>query len=689
MLDQSHFSRFSLAPGEPTEKLRHRIQELRKELGVIELALLSQEGVRTQENYVANDIAPTSAIPVLTDRIPDSFLPYLQATIEHNPHQVVIIDQAYVCMAINPQARSESRQMFGFPLEPGMSILSEKYSLNPEQTGTLQGWQAALKGTASSTETSISGLQTNPKYYRLHFYPIRNVRGAVIAAVQVGHDITAEKEAQERQNHLQEAVQLSNNKLRSIIKGARYIIAAVSVDMELIELNDTAARFFSNLCNTSIRVGDRLSDLLQDTSFRSLLQRAVRGEEFTRLYKHTAGGSGTQYYELSFSSFRDDQGKLIGTSLIARDISKEQQIEQELKDVKEFRFLAENISQLIWITRPNGEPEYYNERFYRYSGINLEELKLDQWRRLIHPDDLEEGIHIWNRALDTGIACEMEYRLKRASDQTYRWHLVRSIPMKNEKGEITHWIGSATDIHERKLQTEQIAEKNRQLSRINKYLDDFVHSVAHDMRVPVARLQLLIDTFRELPSEEREGLLPKISRSVQHMDATLRGLIQVIELQDRQEKAEYGISLQKVIHDVMERQQAAIQESNAQIRVHNENDCQVTYVRSYLYTIISNLISNALKYRDQQRPLVLDISIVQEKDYCRLVFEDNGIGINLPQYRKHLFQPFRKVNKHIEGLGLGLYVIHTMLEKNGGYVEVDSRPGKGSVFSIYLKEYIA
>jgi signal transduction histidine kinase len=106
-----------------------------------------------------------------------------------------------------------------------------------------------------------------------------------------------------------------------------------------------------------------------------------------------------------------------------------------------------------------------------------------------------------------------------------------------------------------------------------------------------------------------------------------------------------------------------------------------------LYTIISNLISNAIQYRSSSRTLQLDVHVQKKEGYCQLIFKDNGVGIDLKQYQKQLFKPFRRVNRQNEGIGLGLYVINTMLEKNGGYVEVESQPGKGSSFRIYLKEY--
>jgi len=615
-------------------------------------------------------------------------LQYLQAAIEHNPYFMLIIDTQYRCVAINEKARQESQRMLGSIIQPGMNLKGNPRKDYPELISIAQHWQTALKGESITIEASLTGIQHTPTFYSISFYPIRNEDGQIIGAVQSSNDITAEKQALARQTELQQALRLSNSKLRGIVHGSNYAIAAANLDLELIELNERAHALLSQISQKFVQLGDSLTDLLADNPLGALWQRASRGQEFTRLQKIVDQQGQIVDYEISFSSIRDENGQLIGTSMLARDVSKERRIEQELKDIKEFKFLAENVAQLIWITRADGEPEYYNESFYHYTGLKFDHLKENQWQALIHPDDLSEALQIWERALRNKEACESEYRLRRAIDQHYRWHLVKSIPMKDEGGNVTHWVGSATDIHERKLQSEQIAEKNLQIERINKYLDNFVHVTAHDLRMPVARLQLLVDAFQELPGNEREKLLPKISRSVQHLDATLRGLIQVIELQDKKEEVG-NVSLRKVIDDVLIRYQDTIQKTDAQIMVYDEDQCSITYVKSYLYTIVSNLISNALKYRHPDRPLRLEIHIKRQQEFCLLTIKDNGIGINLEQYKKHLFQPFQKISNQVEGQGLGLYVIHTMLEKNGGYAEVESQPDRGAAFKIYLKEYIA
>lgn len=687
MADSSFLHRQTSGSNAPRERLRERIDDLRKELYEAEQDWLKLE----QEEQ--KTIPPPNHLPDEYKKdhqksleFPEDYLRFLQATIENNDHLIVIIDTRYRCIAVNRKARLESYRLLGVEFRPGMDMRGNPKTDYPELLQITKKWKEVLKGKKFTIQARLTGIHNDHTFYRLHFYPIQD-EGKSIGAVMAGHEITREKQAEEIQRELHHTLQLSNNKLKGIINGATHAIAAINLDYEIIELNEVGAQLLSRQYDTSVKVGDVISQFAAETPLLPLWKRALAGEKFTRLYRFTAKQSKSKYFELSFSSICDESGQLIGATMIARDVSKERQIEQELKDIKELKFLAENMAQLIWIVRADNEPEYYNKRFFNYTGHNLRELKQNQWRQVVHPEDLEESMRIWKNALHNEAPCEIEYRLKRAVDQSYRWHLVRSVPMKNDEGKITHWISSATDIHERKTQSEQIEEKNHQLSRINQYLDNFVHATTHDLRVPVARLQLMVKAFEELSFEQREKLLPKIVRSVNHLDATLRGLIRVIDLHGDQESTDPDITLRKVIEDILERRQDAIRESKATVHIHDKKECHLSYVKSYLYTIIDNMISNAIKYRDPDRHLRLDIYIEKIKDYCLLTFEDNGIGINLNKYHEQLFLPFRRISNRVEGLGLGLYVIQTMLQKNGGHIEVTSQPGKGSTFKIFLKEY--
>jgi PAS domain S-box-containing protein len=120
-----------------------------------------------------------------------------------------------------------------------------------------------------------------------------------------------------------------------------------------------------------------------------------------------------------------------------------------------YRQLADAMPQIVWTSDPRGAATYFNRRWFEYTGLSEEEVGgADAWHLIVHPDDLPDAVAKRERTLQTGETFEVEYRF-RAADGLYRWHLGRAIPMRGEDGDIAFWIGTATDIHDRKRIEEQ------------------------------------------------------------------------------------------------------------------------------------------------------------------------------------------------------------------------------------------
>ncbi|MEG4073001.1 PAS domain S-box protein [Microcoleus sp. Pol14C2] len=114
-----------------------------------------------------------------------------------------------------------------------------------------------------------------------------------------------------------------------------------------------------------------------------------------------------------------------------------------------YRVLAEAIPQIVWTARPDGWLDYYNQRWFEYTGLTLEETQGWGWQLAMHPDDVENSVESWKISVETGKTYEVEYRFKRASDGAYRWHLGRALPVRDADGKILKWFGTCTDIDDR------------------------------------------------------------------------------------------------------------------------------------------------------------------------------------------------------------------------------------------------
>jgi PAS domain S-box-containing protein len=132
-----------------------------------------------------------------------------------------------------------------------------------------------------------------------------------------------------------------------------------------------------------------------------------------------------------------------------------------------YRYLADSMPQIVWTARPDGYHDYYNRRWFEYTGLTLEQTEGWGWQPVLHPDDVERCLRRWATAVQTGEAYEIEYRFRRASDGQYHWHLGRAVPMRNERGEIVKWFGTCTDIDDQKRHAESlhfIAEASEMLA---------------------------------------------------------------------------------------------------------------------------------------------------------------------------------------------------------------------------------
>lgn len=121
-----------------------------------------------------------------------------------------------------------------------------------------------------------------------------------------------------------------------------------------------------------------------------------------------------------------------------------------------YRFLAEQVPQIVWTTEPDGLADYFNQRWYEYTGMTFEETKGLGWQAVLHPDDLQTCLERWTHSIETGEYYQIEYRFRRASDGDYRWHLGKAVPLRDEEGAIIKWLGTSTDIDDQKRSEESL-----------------------------------------------------------------------------------------------------------------------------------------------------------------------------------------------------------------------------------------
>ncbi len=149
----------------------------------------------------------------------------------------------------------------------------------------------------------------------------------------------------------------------------------------------------------------------------------------------------------------------LGRRLAAENIVKQREAELARSE-DQFRTMATAVPQIVWVARPDGYREYYNAKWYEYTGLTEEQTLGWGWSQALHPDDRERGAALWKQSIETGGEFEIEYRIRGAKGQD-RWFLGRALPQRDKTGEIVRWFGSSTDITDRRAAEDELAERAR------------------------------------------------------------------------------------------------------------------------------------------------------------------------------------------------------------------------------------
>jgi signal transduction histidine kinase len=172
--------------------------------------------------------------------------------------------------------------------------------------------------------------------------------------------------------------------------------------------------------------------------------------------------------------------------------------------------------------------------------------------------------------------------------------------------------------------------------------------------------------------------------SVERFKRTIEHLTEVTKLQKEQIQPVAMVELGSVIQDVCLDLEPLLQESGGKMEIDITACPSVSFAEKNLRSVVYNLLSNALKYRSPERVVLVRVSCRHEKDYDVLTVQDNGLGINLV-HEQRLFGMFQRLHDHVEGSGIGLYMVKKMVENAGGKITVESQVDVGSTFSVYFK----
>lgn len=336
-----------------------------------------------------------------------------------------------------------------------------------------------------------------------------------------------------------------------------------------------------------------------------------------------------------------------------------------------FRLMADAMPQIVWTATPEGQADYFNQKWYEYTGQEPGQAAVGGF---MHPDDLKLAEVRWEEAMESGDLFEMEYRLREGKTGEYKWFLARALPGIGSNQEIFKWFGTCTDIDDHK--------------RSQAKKDEFIAVASHELKTPVTSIkafaQLLARRMKHSGDEKSYAYVSKMDSQLDKLTSLIKELLDVSKIDSGQlamrlEEFDFDSFVQETIENLR------LISGRHAIELEGSTKKKVVADKNRLEQVLSNFVTNAIKYSPRRDRILLRLG--GDESHVKLEVQDFGVGIPSAEQTK-VFDRFYRVGgskrETFAGLGLGLFISSDLIRRQGGKIGLDSQEGKGSTFYFTL-----
>jgi PAS domain S-box-containing protein len=560
--------------------------------------------------------------------------------------------------------------------EPSRSFVLKKYKQAIEENSIIR-WE------------EISNYPTGQLIGDVSIAPVVDDNGRCAYLVGSVHDITKHKRIEE---------DLKNSEAHF-----RYLFEQNPVPMLIYELdsfimlavNDAFAVHYGYTKTEALAL--HLIDLYPESEKQAIIDHSknLQGHAYAGEWHHLKKDS-TQMTIEAYSHGFSYEGRAARIAVIT-DITERKRMEEALRESEQrFQVLAENSPVGIFQTDAEGATIYVNPRWCQISGLSKEEAMGTGWLSAVYSEDKEELRNGWNKATQTHNSSQSEYRFVR-HDGTMVWVIGQAIPKMNNKNIIVGYVGTITDITERKRAEEEITKLNAeledrvvkrtvQLEAANKELEAFSYSVSHDLRAPLRHtsgyVDLLVKKCKSDLSEKGQHYLTAIADSVHQMGMLIDDLLQFSRT-GRTEMRQSNTDMNVILKEVLE----PLRQENIKRSIEWIVGTlpMVVCDQALLKLVWMNLLSNAVKFTRTRESARIEIGVQEENKEFLFFVRDNGVGFDM-QYAQKLFGVFQRLHtmEEFEGTGIGLANVRRIIVRHEGRTWADAELDKGATFYFTL-----
>lgn len=388
--------------------------------------------------------------------------------------------------------------------------------------------------------------------------------------------------------------------------------------------------------------------------------------------------------------FQDESGAVAAWYGTNTDIEDRKHAEEKLRDSElNLRQLTETIPEMLWSATSDGAIDYCNTRLLDYTGFSAEEVKGDNWTKLLHPDDVSRAAQVWLSCVTTGAPYRVEVRTIHAADRTYRWCVTNALPLLDEQGRILKWHGTVVDMHDWKQAQEDLRNTQAELAHITREMTmgELAASIAHEVNQPLASIVTNGETgLRSLarPAPDVE----KVQELTKRMVADARRASEIIDriraIVTGRKAQLVRLSLEDIIDESMAFLKHEFQSRGISVSLNLATELpQIVGDRTQLQQVIVNLAINAMQAMADsgRRNIHVRTTLLAPETVCCAI-EDSGPGVDSAAFPR-LFDTFFTTKE--AGMGMGLPISRSIIEAHGGRIRVENNSTLGGArFSFEL-----
>lgn len=387
---------------------------------------------------------------------------------------------------------------------------------------------------------------------------------------------------------------------------------------------------------------------------------------------------------------KNNDGKPIRMIASMQDVTKQKEENQRLKLMETVITQAKDAVIITESdTSETAIPKiiFANQAFSKMSGYKASEV-IGQSPLLFNGanSDLKE-LEKLTKAIQTEQVTQIETISYKKNGEEY-WVSFSMIPIFDRDGKLSHWISIQRDITDQKIQEKEKEQLIRELTQNNKDLKQFSYITSHNLRAPLSNLTGLLNLIEDIPIEnsDLQLILNGFTKSTHLLNETINDLVKVVIIKDNPSIQKENVLFREVFESVFNQLNYLINLHQPIIKINLEKDSLSNINKAYLESIILNLLTNAIKYRNPSNKLKISISTKEKDDQTILTFEDNGIGIDIERNKDKIFGLYQRFHNYPDSKGLGLYLVKSQVETMGGTIDVQSEVNKGTKFTLTFKK---